>query len=391
MSRVIGVAFLFRGAAAAALCSVLFSGMPRLAGAQVLIAGTVGTPETDLTPEQEQRLLNEYWTLARKYKADPLKTVAEFSAWTRDRIGKVQSIQFQPETAPRPDYLESKAEWNPAVLRMAAMLHSDLALAAFQKRDVSNFEFHFGIADGWLILADNKQSAPGSLRSRWTCTIARYLLASGEVGLAERIMNRAAERIGNDAGILLAQATVKETQASRFLAAVAGGRLDEPPAASKTRESSLSAAQSALERALKLQPSLIEAKLRLAHVFAMKGEDPRAFALTGEVLNAQPSAEIKYLASLFAGGVLERGNQFDAAARSYLDAIIAVPDGQSGYMALANILHRSGQTAEAAAVLERLFARRIAGGAADPWWVYPLGLDLKLEAQFEEYRTFVRK
>jgi hypothetical protein len=129
VSRVIGVTSLFRGAAAAALCGVLVSAMPRLAGAQVLLAGTVGTPETDLTPEQEQRLLNEYWTLARKYKADPLKTVTEFSAWTRDRIGKVQSIQFQPETAPRPDYLESKAEWNPAVLRMAAMMHSDLALA----------------------------------------------------------------------------------------------------------------------------------------------------------------------------------------------------------------------------------------------------------------------
>ena len=65
MSRVIGVVILSRGAAAAVLCSVLMSAMPHLAAAQVLLAGTVGTPETDLTPEQEQRLLNEYWTLAR--------------------------------------------------------------------------------------------------------------------------------------------------------------------------------------------------------------------------------------------------------------------------------------------------------------------------------------
>ncbi len=92
-----------------------------------------------------------------------------------------------------------------------------------------------------------------------------------------------------------------------------------------------------------------------------------------------------------AGGVLERSRQFDAAAKSYVDAVLSIPDGQSAYIALSKIMYRSGQKAEAGAVLDRMFARGITGNAADPWWIYPLGLDLAMESQFEEYRTLVRK
>jgi hypothetical protein len=361
------------------------------ASGQVLLSGVAGTPESDLTPEQEQHLLNEYWTLARKYKLDPIKTVSDFTAWTSDRILKVQSIQFQPEKPGRPEYLEGKAEWKPDVLRMAAILHTDLALAAFQKRNMMAFDFHIGIADGWMILADNKLSKPGELRSRWTITVARYLLASGEIGVAERILNRAAERIAGDAGILLAQATVKETQASRFIAGVAGGRLEDPATASKARDAALTAAQVALEKALKVQPTLTEAKVRLAHVLSMKHDDSRAYSLANEVIVGNASPVLKYLASLIGGGILERDHQMDSAAKLYVQAILAVPDGQSAYVALANILHASGQRAEAGAVLDRLFARPVPTATADPWWTYPLGLDLAMDAQFEEYRKLVRK
>jgi len=65
------------------------------AGAQILLSGSGVAAETDLSPEQEQNLLGEYWTAAKRYKIDPTKTVAEFSAWTRDRQAKAQSIQFQ--------------------------------------------------------------------------------------------------------------------------------------------------------------------------------------------------------------------------------------------------------------------------------------------------------
>jgi len=374
---------------AAALFIVFALAAP--ASGQVLLSGTAGTPETDISPEQEQHLLNEYWTLARKYKVDPLKTVSDFSLWTKDRIGKVQSIQFQPEKPGRPEYLEGKAEWKPEVLRMAAILHTDLALAAFQKREIMEFEFHIGIADGWMILADNKLSKPGELRSRWTVTIARHLLASGEVGIAERILNRAVERIAGDPAILLAQATVKETQASRFVANVAGGRLEEPASASKVRDAALTAAQNALEKALKIQPTLTEAKVRLAHVLSMKHDDSRAYSLASEVIAGNASPTLKYIASLVGGAILERDKQMDAAAKLYVQAILAMPDGQSGYIALANILHLSGQRTEAGAVLDRLFARPVPTATSDPWWTYPLGLDLAMDAQFEEYRKLVRK
>lgn len=379
------------GARRAALCvCALVTALASPVAAQVLLSGSGLGPESDLSPEQEQRLLGEYWTIAKGYKTDPLKTVKVFSAWTRDRLGKVQSIQFQP-AKPLPEYIKGEAEWAPETLRLAAMLHSDLALAAYQRRDLPEFEFQQGLADGWFILADNRLSPPGSLRSRWTISIARTLLVGGEAGIAERILNRASERIANDPAILLALGTVKETQASRLVAEISGHRIDDPTAAARPRDAYLTAAQSAFERVIKLQPTNAEGKLRLAQVFVMKGDDGRAYSLASEVLGGKPAPALKYLASLVSGGVLERSRQLDAAAKMYLDAILAVPTGQSAYFALANILHRSGQTSEAGAVMDRFLSQGAAGTNADPWWTYPLGLDLSMDKQFEEYRNAVRK
>jgi len=375
--------------ALAALIAVT-GAIPAAAQGGVVVAGTIGVPETDLTPEQEQRLLGEYWTVAKRYAGDPTRAIAEMSAWTRDRIGKVQSIQYQPE-GPRPDYLEGRAEWKPETLRVAAMLHSDIALAHFQKRSLQDFEFQVAIADGWLALADNRKSAPGSLRSRWNVTVARLLLASGEVGLAERHLARLNERIAGDPAILLAYATVKETQAGRLVAEGAGAKLDDPVRSAKARDAALESAAALLDRALAADATLTEATLRRAHVHVLARQDPQAEARLTSVLSGAPAPPVKYLASLMLGGIRERAQQLEAAARTYVEAILAVPDGQSGYLALSHVMHRMNQPADAAAVLERMFGRAITNLAADPWWTYPLGLDIALEARFEEYRALVRK
>ena len=176
-----------------------------------------------------------------------------------------------------------------------------------------------------------------------------------------------------------------------MLAEMASGRLDDPTVANKPRNAALDAAQGFLERALKADPSLVEAKLRLARLAMMKRDDARAGKLLTEVLAAPVDAGAKYVALLLQGDVQQRQGQMDPAARSYLDAIVAVPDGQSAYLALSQILLRSGQRGDAATVLDRWYMRKVADTTADPWWIYPLGFRLNMDAEFEEYRAAVRK
>lgn len=357
----------------------------------MIVAGTLGTPETDLTPDQQQHLLGEYWPIARGYlTGDSAKAVKDLSTWTRDRILKVQQIQYQPEVA-LPTGLESKAEWQPRFLRGAAMLHTEIALAAFRARDGAQFEFHTGIADGWLALADDRKSAAGSLRSRWNVAIARLLLANAETGLAERYLERINERIPGDPAILLVFGTVKETQATRQNLPWANGKPEDPALITSARDSALNAAATLLQRAAGADASLVEARLRLARIHTLKQEDAKAEPLLTAILASQPAAPIKYLASVLLGGIRERQKQFDPAARLYVDAILAVPDGQSAYLALSQLMHAANHRDDAAAVLDKMFARRASQLTADPWWIYPLGLDTALEARFGQLRDEIRK
>ena len=371
------------------LVSVCAFEQPAAAQGGVVVAGTIGTPETDLTPEQEERLLGEYWGIAKQYRSPEFaKAIAEMSKWTRDRIGKAQSIQFQPQQA-RPDFLESRAEWSPPVLRGAAMLHTEIALAAFARRDLPEFEFQTGIADGWLTLADNRQSAPGSLRSRWNVVIARLLLIGGELVLADRHLARINERIPNDPAILLAYGTVKEALAMRQLAQSSNGRFEDPAVAAPVRRAALDAAAALFTRAA--DAGNAQARLRLAHVHILGRDDARADAILKPILAAPPSLTVKYLGALLLGGIRERQGQLQAAAQLYVEAILAMPDGQSAYLALAHAMFSAGQRADAATVLDRLYARKITNPASDPWWIYAAGLDVATDKHLDALRTEVRQ
>jgi tetratricopeptide (TPR) repeat protein len=336
--------------------------------------------------EQEQWILGEYWTVVKRYQSgQTAPAIKEMASWPQDRIAKVQSTQFQPE-AQLNDLLNSRAEWKPGTLRAAAMLHTEVGLEALRRRDVMQLQFHAGIADGWLNLADDRTSIPGGLRSRWNVAVARVLLLNGEFSLAEGYLDRLNTKIANDAAILLALGTAKESRALRQTAdapAAAGAKPRDPAEVHRERDELRTAAAASFERALTLDATLVEARLRLARIAIDRGDDAGAERMLAALPKGPANASVLYLTNMWIGQIRERQKQWNAAAQSYVDAVKAQPDGQSAYVALAHVLHATGQPVEAAGVLDRWYARGVTSAVADPWWIYPLGLDARLEARFD--------
>ena len=322
--------------------------------------------------EQEQWILGEYWAVVKKYQAgQTAPAIKEMASWPQDRIAKVQATQFQPEAALN-DLLMSKTEWKPASLRAAAMLHTELGLAAVKKRDLTLLQFHAGIADGWLNLADKKRSVPGGLRSRWNLTVARIFLINSEFLAAEAYLDRLNIKIANDPGVLLALGTAKESRAMKMTADLA-----------RERDELRAAAASLFERALAIDATLVEARLRLARLALDKGDDAAAEKELTAVKQASKTPSHVYLANLWLGQIRERQKNWMAAAELYVEAIKLLPDGQSAYVALSDVLKANGEPVQSAGVMDRWRALGVTSVIADPSVTYPLGLDTLLEARFD--------
>ena len=338
-----------------------------------LMSGVSFAQRGQTASEQEQWILGDYWAVVKKYQAgQTAPAIKEMSSWPQDRIAKVQATQFQPEAA-LDDLLMSKTEWKPASLRAAAMLHTEVGLAAVKRSALTLFQFHAGIADGWLNLADNRKPAiPGGLRSRWNVTVARVFLINSEFPAAEAFLERLNTKIANDPGVMLAFGTAKESRAMRMT-----------PDLQREREELRSAAASLFERALAIDATLVEARLRLARIALDRGDDAGAEKELAAVKQASKTPSHVYLVNLWLGQIRERQKNWNAAADLYVEAIKLLPDGQSAYVALADVLKANGEPVQSAGVMDRWRSRAVTSVIADPLATYPLGLDTLLEARFD--------
>ncbi|HUL71730.1 MAG TPA: hypothetical protein VLT86_01430 [Vicinamibacterales bacterium] len=135
-------------------------------------------------------------------------------------------------------------------------------------------------------------------------------------------------------------------------------------------------AEHAYRAALALDPTLIEARLRLGRVLWFldrRDEAERDLSQASREAMAASAPTLVYLANLFLGELNEERGRVDDARNAYETAIRAHPVGQVAYLALGRLLLATGRDEEGwTAIASALNGSTWARQAPDPWRVYAM-------------------
>jgi hypothetical protein len=108
------------------------------------------------------------------------------------------------------------------------------------------------------------------------------------------------------------------------------------------------------------------ASLHLGRIEMLRGNDTAARRHLDVAASDQMSRVTRYLANLFLGAIDEREFYPEGAEAHYRKAIAALPRAQSGRLALAALLARTGRAGDAG----RAIAVADSSKPYDPWWTY---------------------
>jgi hypothetical protein len=221
----------------------------------------------------------------------------------------------------------------------------------------------------------------------WYHATTAYMLQQGEFGEALPHLEHAAKVLPNDALVAFDRACVAESFAmnqfqqllsddgaslvfssGRFARAPAG-RPDIPNASDANAQ-----ARALYERAIALNPSLVEAHVRLAHELEIAGDYTAAAGQVRDALALSPPADVAFYAHLF-GARAANALGHDADAEGHVRAALALyPSAGSALVAASQTaLHR----ADPGTAVERL--GRLAepppanSQGLDPWRQYIFG------------------
>jgi tetratricopeptide (TPR) repeat protein len=154
-------------------------------------------------------------------------------------------------------------------------------------------------------------------------------------------------------------------------------------------------AEDCFKRVIARQPSLVEARLRLGHLYATvnRRRDAARELEAAFAASADPNhVFVHYLAALFLGRVFEDDGDRANAERMYEAAVHADPQPASAHVALAMLELRGGRSAEGWAAARAVFDRPADAHSrdADPVSLYPDGEFWQLSAKLQALRGLVR-
>lgn len=155
-------------------------------------------------------------------------------------------------------------------------------------------------------------------------------------------------------------------------------------------ETILEQARARYEKALSLDPGVVESRVRLGRMQGNAGKQEEARKNLALAVT-QAEGSVLYLARLFLGRVLEEAGDLDSAIAHYRRAAEPEPLPQSANVALAHALALKGDSGAARAVLVAALARAGRRVGEDPYWFYHVGDPAVGEALFERLRAGLAK
>ena len=211
----------------------------------------------------------------------------------------------------------------------------------------------------------------------------------------EQHLVRMRKPFAGEAELVLAQGSLEEYWGASLVL-----RNTRPPTATmmatawrrSTQGMRLGNAEDRFRIALKLDPQLAEARMRLGRVLQLRGKMAEARKELEAVID-QPGAPatIRYLASMFLVDVLEEEGNKAAAFARIRELVGRYPDCQSGRLAMSRIYESRGDRAAALRALEPLWKEQSERKCIDPWWAYNLGQVWRVGPLLEQLRAAARE
>lgn len=306
------------------------------------------------------------------------------------------------------------------LLRRAAVMHADAAMSGgrmplpemrlldqrsfVESRDgevdrVVSANGHWPFARGLLDLLRRPRAADDPFAATWYHAHAAYLMRVQQFGEVSSHLDRAAQLFPLDAriqfdlgalsellGLPRSRLVLDDPQAQHALGSTSGQRLIADPrllqsagllnftraGSIPTREAANAEAELRYRRALELDKTIVEARIRLGRLVTLRARYTDALKELDAAIAAKPAPVLLFYANLFAGRAARGAGQSERAAVYFTRALELYPDAQSALLGASQVALVRADLAGALARVQRL-ETAMQSHPYDPWWDYHLG------------------
>lgn len=293
----------------------------------------------------------------------------------------------------------------------ALVLHTDLAIVERQTAATSGDP---RAKSGSFVLEDGQEVGRRVGSPHWAVALkVATLMAGGEDPEAQRVALRWFHTVNalflhwtdatllyadsglryypKDAALHLYRATVHQMYANGRVQQFLDRAYRSAGAPQELAPVELARAEADLRHALELDPALVEARIRLAHVVGDLGRPDDAVALATEALRGKLPPFFESYASLILGRNQFRAGRLDEARIAFDRAAALAPTAQAPRIGLSQVALASGRPTEALAVLtDFLGPGRSVEADAEVWERYYRVHDPVAEEQLAALRAAVR-